>query len=205
MSTLTDYLTGIADALREKKGTISKIPAQNFASEIGNLELSNELLVDYTSSADSSTITLSNLNLPFDNEIYAIECVGLADGYYIGLQINGATPAGQQVYISNTSYNTATSSISGGTLPTAAVIRYTTQKNCALLYKPNPDDRTHIGLMAYQSTNNGVNCAVFKQGAFDIISNLTFHPGRSTSNNGYKISAGMRIKIFKVGVHAYTL
>ena len=37
MSTITDYLTGIADAIRIKKGTSATIPAQNFATEIKNL------------------------------------------------------------------------------------------------------------------------------------------------------------------------
>ena len=34
MSTLTDFLTGIANAIRAKKGTSAAIPAQNFAEEI---------------------------------------------------------------------------------------------------------------------------------------------------------------------------
>ncbi len=38
MSTFTDYLTGIADAIRTKKGTAGTIPAANFAAEIIGLE-----------------------------------------------------------------------------------------------------------------------------------------------------------------------
>lgn len=38
MATLTEFLTGIADALRKKKGTSGPIPAQNFASEIESIQ-----------------------------------------------------------------------------------------------------------------------------------------------------------------------
>lgn len=40
MSTLTDFLTGIANAIRAKKGTSAAIPAQNFADEITGLNVS---------------------------------------------------------------------------------------------------------------------------------------------------------------------
>ena len=35
---LTDFLTGVADAIRTKKGTTAKINPQNFETEIGNIE-----------------------------------------------------------------------------------------------------------------------------------------------------------------------
>lgn len=38
MSTLTDFLTGIANAIRAKKGTSAAIPAQNFAAEIAAIQ-----------------------------------------------------------------------------------------------------------------------------------------------------------------------
>ena len=38
MATLNEFLTSIADAIREKKGTTEPINAQNFASEIGSIE-----------------------------------------------------------------------------------------------------------------------------------------------------------------------
>lgn len=43
MSTFTDYLTGIADAIRAKKGTAEAIPATNFATEIENLPTGMEM------------------------------------------------------------------------------------------------------------------------------------------------------------------
>lgn len=38
MATLTEFLTGIADALRKKKGTSGPIPAPNFVAEIESIE-----------------------------------------------------------------------------------------------------------------------------------------------------------------------
>lgn len=38
MANLNEYLTGIADSLRTKKGTSAKINAQNFSSEIESIE-----------------------------------------------------------------------------------------------------------------------------------------------------------------------
>lgn len=38
MSTLTDFLTGIANAIRAKTGTSAAIPAQNFAAEIAAIQ-----------------------------------------------------------------------------------------------------------------------------------------------------------------------
>lgn len=40
MAELNSFLTGIADAIRSKKGTTDKINASNFASEIENLQSS---------------------------------------------------------------------------------------------------------------------------------------------------------------------
>ncbi len=39
MSIFTDYLTGIADAIRTKKGSAEPIPAAAFANEISTLAL----------------------------------------------------------------------------------------------------------------------------------------------------------------------
>lgn len=38
MSTLTEFLTGIADAIRGKTGTSAPIPAQDFATEIAAIQ-----------------------------------------------------------------------------------------------------------------------------------------------------------------------
>lgn len=50
MATLTEFLTGIADALRKKKGTSGPIPAQNFAAEIESIQTGTD-----TSDATATT------------------------------------------------------------------------------------------------------------------------------------------------------
>lgn len=57
MSSLTEFLTGIANAIRSKKGTTEPINAQNFASEIENISASGtsdmlQARVDATNNAD---------------------------------------------------------------------------------------------------------------------------------------------------------
>ncbi len=44
MAELQDYLTGIADAIRSKKGTTTPINAKDFASEIEGIAVSNNRL-----------------------------------------------------------------------------------------------------------------------------------------------------------------
>ena len=60
MSTLESYLTTIADAIREKKGTTELIPASNFASEILSIQGGGSLNVAYslTPPTDTSKIWL---------------------------------------------------------------------------------------------------------------------------------------------------
>ena len=53
MSVLTDYLTSIADAIRNKKGTTELIPASNFAEEIASIETGSEpVLVELNATAN---------------------------------------------------------------------------------------------------------------------------------------------------------
>lgn len=60
MSNLKSYLTTIADAIREKKGTTELIPASNFASEILSIQGGGSLNVTYslTPPTDTSKIWL---------------------------------------------------------------------------------------------------------------------------------------------------
>ena len=60
MSTLESYLTTIADAIREKKGTSVPIKASNFASEILSIQGGGSLNVAYslTPPTDTSKIWL---------------------------------------------------------------------------------------------------------------------------------------------------
>ena len=60
MSTLESYLTTIADAIREKKGTAEPINASNFASEILSIQGGGSLNVAYslTPPTDTSKIWL---------------------------------------------------------------------------------------------------------------------------------------------------
>ena len=60
MSTLESYLTTIADAIREKKGTTEPINASNFASEILSIQGGGSLNVAYslTPPTDTSKIWL---------------------------------------------------------------------------------------------------------------------------------------------------
>ena len=60
MSSLKSYLTTIADAIREKKGTTEPINASNFASEILSIQGGGSLNVAYslTPPTDTSKIWL---------------------------------------------------------------------------------------------------------------------------------------------------
>ena len=76
MSAFTDYLTGIADAIRTKKGTAEPIPAASFANEIATLDSGGQqgLFLDLTpefSFIDSNQA--DELFEGFDFSTYAIE------------------------------------------------------------------------------------------------------------------------------------
>lgn len=48
MSTLNEYLTSIANAIRKKKGTTAPINAQDFASEIESIETGGATMITFT-------------------------------------------------------------------------------------------------------------------------------------------------------------
>lgn len=52
---LTDFLTGVADAIRSKKGTTTKINPQNFESEIADIETSEIIEVSTLPTSDIDT------------------------------------------------------------------------------------------------------------------------------------------------------
>lgn len=65
MANLNEFLKGIADAIRSKKGTTSPINAQNFASEISSIETGSgtELLDSFLKIGGIKTLTTDVINM----------------------------------------------------------------------------------------------------------------------------------------------
>ena len=57
---LTEFLTGVANAIRTKKGTTASINPQNFESEIASIETAKPTLNAPSISLNNSTLTITN-------------------------------------------------------------------------------------------------------------------------------------------------
>ena len=57
---LTEFLTGVADAIRTKKGTTASINPQNFESEIASITTAKPTLNAPSISLNDSTLTIAN-------------------------------------------------------------------------------------------------------------------------------------------------
>ena len=68
---LTELLTDIANAIRNKKKSTDLIPAQNFASEINNLPTGDELIGEYEiTNSTTANVVFDNLNIANDEVCY---------------------------------------------------------------------------------------------------------------------------------------
>lgn len=87
---LTDFLTDLAEAIRNKKGTSEKIDPQNFSDEIKGLNTTPNVTIVTIESGDTYTIDVdSNLNyivIPYATNEYSV-----ADILKIDLTIDGKT------------------------------------------------------------------------------------------------------------------
>lgn len=68
---LTDFLTDVADAIREKKGTTEKINPQNFSSEISSLKVGDSSNIEYWNIPDGAV--LAEIGLFFSQMKYILK------------------------------------------------------------------------------------------------------------------------------------
>ena len=102
MSTLTTYLTGIADAIRAKKGTSSPISASNFATEIASISTGIERLI---TNDDSITPTGTYANSTYINMTYGVKIGYMYNGDIILSMRQGTTREEEKIYFQISTYS----------------------------------------------------------------------------------------------------
>lgn len=103
---LTELLTNIANAIRNKKGTTELIPAQNFANEINSLPSGDELIAEYEITDSTTTnVVFDNLNIS-NGELCYITVTGHDE--IAGMSVN-------ELKNSSSMYATRVTTNSGGT------------------------------------------------------------------------------------------
>ena len=144
---LTEFLTGIADAIREKKGTTDPINAQNFASEIaaissgGGGRKTTTGTVTFTEAAVQQTITHNLGSVPscfilYPKDLSVIPTSGTeeakgtawkfayvnntAGGIAVGVTYQGNTNTGNLLYVVDTDNAVAAPSATETTVTTGA-------------------------------------------------------------------------------------